>query len=122
MVTVDGLAMTVRAPPDPSLIDLRERPCLERRIDRSTRWVHDACQPMFLLQGPDGSRCAMQSSAQIVGSTLAYEDLPDLGSRLNLPQGWSFSVSTLDQQLIYPSDGQAVIIQDDLRNAYQKLP
>lgn len=121
-VTVDGLAMTERATLDLSLFDLRQKPYQERRIDRSTRWVYDAGLPMFVLQGPDGSRYAMQSYAQIVDPALTYDALADLGSRLALPGGWTYSVSTPDQQLVYPSDGQAVIVQDDLDNTYQKLP
>jgi hypothetical protein len=86
-VTVDGLALTERATLDLSLFDLRQRPYQERKVDRSTRWVYDAGQPMFVLQGPDGSRYAMQSYAQIIDPALTFDALTDLGSRLALPDG-----------------------------------
>ncbi len=86
-VTVDGLALTARATLDLSLSDLRARPYRERRIDRSTRWVHDAGQPMFVLQGPDGSRDAMQSHAQIADPALTYDALAET-RWLTSARGW----------------------------------
>lgn len=121
-VTVDGLGLTARATLDLNLFDLRSSPYSERRIERSTQWVYDAGKPMFILQGPDGARYAMQSYAQIVDPELAYDDLEDLGSLLSLPAGWAYSVFIPGRQVSYPSGGQAVVVQDEFDNTYQKLP
>lgn len=121
-VTVGGLGFTARAVLDLSLFDLRSKPYQERAVNRTTQWIYDAGKPMFLLQGPDGSKYAMQSYAQIVDKTLTYDDLANLAERLKLPEGWSFAVSVPETDMTYPAAGQAIVVQDDLDNTYQKLP
>ena len=121
-VTVGGLGFTARAVLDLSLFDLRSKPYQERAVNRTTQWIYSAGKPMFLLQGPDGSKYAMQSYAQIVDKTQTYDDLASLADRLTLPAGWSFAVSVPDADMTYPAAGQAIVVQDDLDNTYQKLP
>ena len=121
-VTVGGLGFTARAVLDLSLFDLRSKPYQERAVNRTTQWIYSAGKPMFLLQGPDGAKYAMQSYAQIVDKTQTYDDLANLADRLTLPAGWSFAVSVPDADMTYPAAGQAIVVQDDLDNTYQKLP
>ena len=121
-VMVGGLGFTARAVLDLSLFDLRSKPYQERAVNRTTQWIYSAGKPMFLLQGPDGSKYAMQSYAQIVDKTQTYDDLASLAERLNLPAGWSFAVSIPAADMTYPATGQAIVVQDDLDNTYQKLP
>lgn len=121
-VTIGGIGMTARATIELGLFDLRSKPYSPREINRTTEWLYSAGQPMFILQGPDGARYAMQSYSQIVDTDLSYADLPDLARHLTLPDGWSYSVTTPDQDLTYPATGVAVVVQDDLENTYQKLP
>ena len=121
-VTVGGLGFTARAVLDLSLFDLRSKPYQERAVNRTTQWIYSAGKPMFLLQGPDGAKYAMQSYAQIVDKTQTYDDLASLAERLALPTGWSFAVSVPDADMTYPAAGQAIVVQDDLDNTYQKLP
>jgi hypothetical protein len=121
-VTVGGLGFTARAVLDLSLFDLRSKPYQERAVNRTTQWIYSAGKPMFLLQGPDGSKYAMQSYAQIVDKTQTYDDLASLAERLKLPAGWSFAVSIPAADMTYPAAGQAIVVQDDLDNTYQKLP
>lgn len=121
-VTVGGLALTARATMEPGLSGLRQRPYTERHVDRGTQWIYRAGEPIFVLTGPDGTRYGMQSYAQIVDPALDYADLPDLGARLALPAGWSYGVWYPDTDLTNPSGGEAVIVQDELENTYQKLP
>ena len=121
-VTVGGLGFTARAVLDLSLFDLRSKPYQERAVNRTTQWIYNAGKPMFLLQGPDGAKYAMQSYAQIVDKTLTYDDLANLGERLNLPKGWSFAVSVPETDITNPAAGQAIVVQDELDNTYQKLP
>jgi hypothetical protein len=121
-VTVGGLGFTARAVLDLSLFDLRSKPYQERAVNRTTQWIYNAGKPMFLLQGPDGAKYAMQSYAQIVDKTLTYDDLANLAERLTLPKGWSFAVSVPETDMTYPAAGQAIVVQDELDNTYQKLP
>ena len=121
--TVDagGLALTARATIKVGLSDLRTKPYRERTIERETRYIFKAGQPMFLLVRPDGVRYAMQSYAQIVDKSLGYADLPKLGDRLKLPKGWRYETMTPDTDLMLGAQGKATVVQDDLDNTYQKL-
>jgi hypothetical protein len=66
-IDVDGMELTERASIDLGLFDLLQRPYRETTIDRDTVYRFKAGSPVFLLEGPDGSRYAMQAYAQIVG-------------------------------------------------------
>jgi len=120
-VEAGGLALTARATIELSLLGLRTRPYRERTIARETRYVFRAGQPVFLLVRPDGGRYAMQSYAQMIDKSLAYADLPALGSRLKLPAGWRYETMTPDADLMLGAQGKATVIQDDLDDTYQKL-
>jgi hypothetical protein len=74
-----------------------------------------------MLEGPGGSRYAMQAYAQIVDKTLTYADLPALGSRLKLPTGWRYTTLTPETDLVLGAKGTATVVQDELENTYQKL-
>ncbi|HZJ25741.1 MAG TPA: hypothetical protein VFF40_01790 [Acidimicrobiia bacterium] len=68
----------------------------------------------------DGRVFVMQSYSLELDPTLTVADLAGLGDRLALPDGWSFSARTLDEDLIVTDiDGVATVIQDDLHNTYQ---
>jgi hypothetical protein len=121
-IDVGGIGLTARATLELSLFDLWTAPYEERQVERSTRWLYKAGQPMFVLSAPGGARYAMQSYAQMVDRDLAYDDLAGLGAVLNLPPGWSYTVETPATDVSYPSDGQATIVQDELLNTYQRLP
>jgi hypothetical protein len=45
-----------------------------------------------------------------------------MGPDPRLPKGWSFATSGTQKDLIYPAAGQAIVVQDELANTYQKLP
>jgi hypothetical protein len=120
-VDIDGMGLTARATINVGVAGLRAKPYRERTIDRETRYVFRANQPVFLLVRPDGVRYAMQSYAQMVDKSLSYNDLPTLGSRLKLPTGWRYEVMKPDSDLLLGATGKAIVVQDDLDNTYQKL-
>jgi hypothetical protein len=120
-IEVGGLAMTERATINLSLSDLRHEPYRATTVARDTRYRFKAGRPIFLLQAPDGSRFVMQAYAQIVDKTLTYADLPGLGARLKLPRGWRYVTSVPGEDLIVGASGEAVVVQDELQNTYQKL-
>jgi hypothetical protein len=120
-IDAEGLALTARATINVGLAGLRAKPYGERTIDRETRYVFRANQPVFLLVRPDGVRYAMQSYAQMIDKSLTYDDLPGLASRLKLPAGWRYEVMKPDSDLLLGATGKAIVVQDDLDDTYQKL-
>jgi hypothetical protein len=78
-----------------------------------------AGQQAFLLDDPDGQTWVMKSLSLIVDPPLTYDQLTDLGDRLQLPSGWSYRVQTLEKGLILkPEQDIAKFVQDELRNLY----
>ena len=120
-IDVGGLAMTKRATITLSLTELGEGPYHERTINRETRYLFEAGKPVFVLVAPNGSRYAMQAYAQIADKTLSYDDLPKLGARLKLPQGWQYMVLVPDKDLVAGAQGKATVVQDDFDDTYQKF-
>ena len=39
---------------------------------------------------------------------------------MELPEGWSFEARILEEDLDLVADGEAVVIQDELENTYQR--
>jgi hypothetical protein len=92
----------------------------ETEVERSTTWVFHAGQPVHELVAPDGRVYAMQSASLIKDPNLA-EQLPDLGERLQMPDGWTYRVRTPDQDLVVKArDGVAHVVLDEFENNYQR--
>lgn len=121
VITIGGITLESRAEVSLSLFELLEKPYGEHVVDRQTVYRFDAGKPTFQLTAPDGSIYVMQSYAQIVDPTLTYAALPGLGAKLKLPAGWSYKVVTPESDLLLDAQGKAVVIQDDLKNTYQKM-
>jgi hypothetical protein len=87
-------------------------------------WYYEKGKPVFILDAPNNMTFIMQSYALIVDPDQTYEDLNTLGERLNLPEGWSYRVEVLDQDLEINGitadgkDNQWRVTQDDLVNTY----
>jgi hypothetical protein len=61
----------------------------------------------------------MQTWSQIVDPALSRADLPRLGERLNLPDGWTYQTRKLADPLrIDTATHAAQVLQDDLANSY----
>jgi hypothetical protein len=91
-------------------------------IHRESQWLFEKGKPVYLMRLPDGKVYVMQSYVNVVDKSLTMTGLPQLGSKLHLPEGWKFEVKTLDKDLsIDPrkSGGVAHIIQDELKNTYE---
>lgn len=91
------------------------------KIQRSTRFVFRGGRPVFQLTDPDGRRYLMQSYSQIVDPDLSYDQLGRLGKRIGLPDGWSYRSYEPKRTIALPANGQATIVQDELRNTYQRI-
>jgi ABC-type transport system substrate-binding protein len=99
-----------------------QTPYTERGVVRETVFGFDAGSEVYELVDPDGTRYIMQSWSQIVDPELAEDDLAGLGDRLELPDGWTFEVRTLEDDLdVLSSDGVATVVQDELQNTYQRI-
>lgn len=108
--------------PVDSFADLAQTPYAERTVDRVNTWHWNDGRRVYELLAPDGSTYLMQSYSQIVDPELTMGDLRSLGDRLDLPDGWRYRVRRLRQPLTLRASGSATIIQDDLKNTYQRLP
>ena len=92
------------------------------KIQRSTKFVFRRDRRVFELTGPDGRRYVMQSYSQIVDPDLGYDELRGLGDRIGLPDGWSYRSRRPKQNIVLRANGQATIVQDGLKNTYQRIP
>lgn len=93
------------------------------QVDRSNIWQFVEGRRVYELTDPNGTKYIMQSYNRIADSGLQTDDLRTLGSRLQLPEGWSFESRVLEEALqVSPVDGIATVLTDDLRNTYQLVP
>lgn len=90
------------------------------KVQRTTTWVYKAGKPIFELTDPKGDVYVMQSYAQIIDKTLTYKQLPSLGSKLQLPQGWKYSTETPKQELKLVANGVAYVVNDNFADSYQR--
>jgi hypothetical protein len=91
-------------------------------VDRKSRFSFLAGSEIYVLTDSAGQRYVMQSWSQQRDPSLSGEDLAGLGSRLDLPDGWTFSVETLDSDLVVDSTGApAQVFQDELMNTYSLI-
>ena len=96
-------------------------PYTEQAIDRDTDYLFDKGKPVYELVAPDQHVYVMQSYSKIVDSSLAQDQLANLGSRLQLPKGWKYQLRNLDSDLEMKSGGKAYVVQDDLKDTYQRM-
>jgi hypothetical protein len=97
---------------------------VERWVERDNWWEFAAHQPRYYLTAANGDRYIMQAFAHYVDATQTMDTLRDLGSVLQLPEGWTFTfdldpATTL--RIGTPEDNQACVLQDEKANTYQKI-
>ncbi len=112
-----GIEMMLQATVE--LTSMNPAPYLPNTVDRRAVFVFEAGGDVFELVDPDGRTWVMQTWSQVTDPTLSEADLPSLGSRLALPQGWTYRARTLDVELRVDTSNQpAQVLQDDLTNSY----
>jgi hypothetical protein len=123
VTSVGGIPMQTVAKvriPDVRMFAGRRPAYTETEVERSTTWVFHAGQPVHELVAPGGSVYAMQSASLIKDRDLAAQ-LPNLGERLQMPDGWTYRVRTPDQDLVVQArDGVAHVVLDEFENNYQR--
>ncbi len=121
--TLGGIEMRkVATIPVSSPADLNRSPYTERTIGRTNDWKWKKGRKVFELLAPNGANYLMQSYSQEIDPSQSIDDLDKLGKKLALPQGWEYRVRKLKKPLVLEAKGEATILQDDLRNTYQRLP
>jgi hypothetical protein len=123
VVDMQGLAMRQVATLDvplSALVDKRASYTVQA-VDRTTKYVFLAGRPVFELIDPQQQIYVMQAYSQEVDPTLSYAALAALGERLKPPTGWRYRSRILDADLVADASGEAHIIQDELRNTYQRI-
>ena len=64
---------------------------------RTATFIFDEGEKIYELFSPDGAVYVMKSVSQIVDPSLSLDDLATLGSRLELPAGWSYAPRMLTE-------------------------
>jgi hypothetical protein len=68
--------------------------------NRASKYLYEMGKPVYLLTPPDRQGVfVVRSWSDHVDKTMTEAKLPELGTILSLPKGWTFSVKTLDQDL-----------------------
>jgi hypothetical protein len=93
----------------------------EHNIIRFTTWKYKKNNQIYKLINPFGEEYIMQSYTTMINPDLKIEGLENLENQLTLPTGWSFESETLEQKIELVSNGDAIVVQDDLGNTYQKV-
>jgi hypothetical protein len=89
------------------------------KVTRHTVFMFNAGEEVYELQDPHGHRWVVQTWSQVVDATLSRADLPGLGDRLKLPDGWSYRPRVLTEELRIDTTSRAAqVTQDDLTNSY----
>ena len=101
-------------------LSVQRPPYTELTVDRTTDWLFKKGQDVHELVAPSGAVYVMQSMSRHVDPDLEIEQLPALGQRLKLPQGWQYRVRTLAEDLVVPARGDAHIVFDEFENNYQR--
>ena len=74
-------------------------PYTANQVHRHTVFTFDAGEEVYELHDPALRRWVMQTWSQIVDPNLSRADLPGLGERLELPEGWTYQTRTLTSPL-----------------------
>jgi hypothetical protein len=74
------------------------------------------CQPATRRTSPSPP-LPPRRSRRLGSATI--KQLPDLASKLSLPDGWTYETEVLTEPLVMNSNGLATVVNDDFYNSYQ---
>jgi hypothetical protein len=115
--TFGGIDMLLQATVLLSAMD--PAPYSANQVHRHTVFTYDADEEIYELHDPALRRWVMQTWSQIVDPNLSRADLPGLGDRLELPEGWTYQSRKLTSALTIDTTTHAAqVLQDDLKNSY----
>jgi hypothetical protein len=88
-------------------------------VNRGAIFFFDAGAPVYELVRPDGTALVMQARCTGIDAGMSEERLANLGEELALPDGWSYRVRILDEELIVDTSATiATVTQDEFENTY----
>lgn len=94
-------------------------PYTDNKVDRGAVFFFDAGKPVYELVRPDGEAYVMQALCIAVDPEMSEATLPTLGGRLAMPEGWSYRVRVLDEELVIDTTKSlATVLQDEFENSY----
>ena len=94
-------------------------PYTERHVARGSVFYFDAGKPVYELVRPDGTAYVMQARCIGVDPNMTEESLETLGSRLALPDGWTYRSRVLGAELVVDTTANvATVLQDEFENSY----
>ncbi len=92
---------------------------VERKVNRGAVFFWDAGKKVFELVNPQGVVYVMQALCISVDSNMSEQSLDTLGQRLSMPEGWSYRVRVLSEELIVDTTATvATVLQDEFENSY----
>ncbi|MDX2131291.1 MAG: hypothetical protein SFY69_04485 [Planctomycetota bacterium] len=97
-------------------------PLKERVVPRKTTNTFKGGEEVYELISPDGVVYVMHSMSLSEEPDVKIADLATLESRLRLPRGWKYRARLLeaDLSLAPGKDDTVVVLQDRLKNTYQR--
>lgn len=119
--TFGNIQMKLAAQIDGSLEESEVKSYTEHLIKRWTTFKFKKNNRIYQLINPAGEIYVMQSYTTMVKSDQTIDDLENLDQVLDLPNGWRFESEVLEEDLELTSYGDALVIQDELENSYQKM-
>lgn len=89
------------------------------KIKRTSVFGINKGTKVFLMDDDQGRTWVMKSYSLVLDSTMTREKVPAMMAHLDLPEGWSYRVVTLDRDLVLkPTSGVAQIVTDNADNVY----
>ena len=105
-----------------SLPTLTQTPYSVHRVNRTTIFIWNAGATVHELRAPDGSTWVMQSWSEQIDPSLNRSDLARLGSKLQLPAGWTYRSRRLKTALrVRTVHTDAEVTQDNLDDTYSRV-
>jgi len=106
-----------------AVIDLGDHPgtapYTDNHVDRGAVFFFDAGKPVYELVNPDGLAYVMQAYCVGVDPATDEASLATLGERLAMPEGWTYQVRTLEDELVVDTTATiATVLQDEFENSY----
>ena len=98
------------------------KPYFPHSVNRTAVFTYDAGARVYELHTPEGLTYVMQTYSVQIDPTLTEAQLTDLGARLKLPEGWTYTSQILDAPVkILSGTTPGHVLQDELGNSYSEL-
>ena len=106
-----------------AVIDLGDDPSTspytDKYVDRGAVFFFDEGKPVYELVSPNGLAYVMQAYCLAVDPSTDQDSLATLGDRLAMPEGWTYRVRTLEEELVVDTTHKvATVLQDEFEHSY----